>query len=175
MQGINHARQSHVPVWLATHCAQAQSSGATCDLSAADSSPFPATQACESRRYGTGLQPVAPAWAIPSYHSTPRAMHTPAHMVTSPSHLHTSPPTRPDSAQVSQHVPHWCLVIVLISASGMFRQPVPHCCLVNVRISVAGLFRQPVLPYCLLLCALLLTCDRHQHLTLTGSTHEWLI
>ena len=105
MQGINHARQSHVPVWLATHCAQAQSSGATCDLSAADSSPFPATQACESRRYGTGLQPVAPAWAIPSYHSTPRAMHTPAHMVTSPSHLHTSPPTRPDSAQVSQHVP----------------------------------------------------------------------
>ncbi|KAL0020621.1 hypothetical protein WJX79_002482 [Trebouxia sp. C0005] len=58
-----------------------------------------ALQACESRRYGTGLQPVAPAWAIPSYHSTPRAMHTPAHMVTSPSHLHASPQARPDSAQ----------------------------------------------------------------------------
>jgi len=78
---------------------------ATCDLSAADTSPSPATQACESRRYGTGLQPVAPAWAIPSYHSTPRAMHTPAHVGASPTHLHASPSTRPDSAQVSQHMP----------------------------------------------------------------------
>ena len=93
------------------HKQQVLAANATCDLSAADNSSSPATQACESRRHGTGLQPVAPAWVIPSYHSTPRAMHTPAHMVASPSHLHVSPPTRPHSAQVSPHVPHCCPIM----------------------------------------------------------------
>jgi len=107
---------------------------ATFDLSADNSSP-PATQACESGRCGTGLQPVAPAWAIPSYHSTPRAMHTPAHMGASPSHVHASPQTRPDSAQVSQHVPDCCLVMDLSSTSSLFKQPVLPCCLLLCRLA----------------------------------------
>ena len=135
------------------HKQQVLAANATCDLSAADNSSSPATQACESRRYGTGLQPVAPAWVIPSYHSTPRAMHTPAHMVTSPSHLHTSPPTRTDSAQVSQHVPHCCLTM-------------DYCLRLACSSSLC----------CLIVCfcaALLLKSEHHQYSTLSCNNPKY--
>ncbi|KAL3158420.1 hypothetical protein ABBQ38_010655 [Trebouxia sp. C0009 RCD-2024] len=69
-----------------------------------------ALKACESRRHGTGLGPVSPAWAIPSYSTPSRHMYTPAHMlptsrVSSASHAQHS---RPETAQeVLQNHARW--------------------------------------------------------------------
>ncbi|KAL3160123.1 hypothetical protein ABBQ32_010898 [Trebouxia sp. C0010 RCD-2024] len=69
-----------------------------------------ALKACESRRHGTGLGPVNPAWAISSYSTPSRHMYTPAHMLPTSrgsiaSHAQHS---RPETAQdVLQNHARW--------------------------------------------------------------------
>lgn len=86
-------------------------------------------QACESRRHGTGLGPVSPAWAIPSYSTPSRHMYTPAHMlptsrVSSASHAQHS---RPETAQVTVCC-SWTSVLTMIESIGTCSQSALTVC-----------------------------------------------